>query len=210
VGPARNSELKDGSCVKSCCWLFSTGAAPNKRLERTRHERASLLRNLGEPLKRNVSLLSDLMKHRLSSTSTFFTKFIFSSVCALVAGLLAFTLLAWFFISHQPVGWFLFLSLVLMSSVFIVCGYQTSRLKKVSMGQGEMYVSNYRQEISVPFSHVIDVTESSTFGFNTIRICFASATYFGREISFIPTGDYRPGKESVFSELRQLIEKSGK
>ena len=27
---------------------------PNKRLERTRRERASLLSNLGEPLKRNV------------------------------------------------------------------------------------------------------------------------------------------------------------
>jgi hypothetical protein len=31
--------------------------APNKRLERTRHEQASLLSNLGEPLKRNVRLL---------------------------------------------------------------------------------------------------------------------------------------------------------
>ena len=32
-------------------------AASNKRLERTRHERASLLSNLGEPLKRNVGFL---------------------------------------------------------------------------------------------------------------------------------------------------------
>ena len=33
--------------------LVSDGAQ-NKRLERTRHERASLLSNLGEPLKRSV------------------------------------------------------------------------------------------------------------------------------------------------------------
>ena len=31
---------------------LSTNDAPNKRLQRTRHERASLLSNLGEPLKR--------------------------------------------------------------------------------------------------------------------------------------------------------------
>jgi hypothetical protein len=36
--------------------LASIDAAPNKRLERTRHERASLLSNLGEPLKRSVGL----------------------------------------------------------------------------------------------------------------------------------------------------------
>jgi hypothetical protein len=35
---------------------------PNKRLERTRRERASLLSNLGEPLKRNVMLLSYLVR----------------------------------------------------------------------------------------------------------------------------------------------------
>ena len=32
-------------------------AASNKRLERTRHERASLLSCVGEPLKRRVGLL---------------------------------------------------------------------------------------------------------------------------------------------------------
>jgi hypothetical protein len=32
-------------------------ALPNKRLEQTRHERASYLSCVGEPLKRNVSLL---------------------------------------------------------------------------------------------------------------------------------------------------------
>jgi len=31
---------------------------PNKRLERTRHERASLVNCVGEPLKRNVMPLS--------------------------------------------------------------------------------------------------------------------------------------------------------
>ncbi len=45
-------------------FLFNIEAAPNKRLERTRHERASLLSNLGEPLKRNVRHLH--MPNRLS------------------------------------------------------------------------------------------------------------------------------------------------
>src|SRR5690242_12309423 len=42
--------------------------AANKRLERTRHQRASLLSNLGEPLKRNVRCYCEMsVKRKISS-----------------------------------------------------------------------------------------------------------------------------------------------
>ena len=41
-------------------------AAHNKRLERTRHERASLLSCVGEPLKRNVRRLATTAARRLN------------------------------------------------------------------------------------------------------------------------------------------------
>ena len=40
-------------------------AAHNKRLERTRHERASLVSCVGEPLKRGVISLPCVMNHEL-------------------------------------------------------------------------------------------------------------------------------------------------
>jgi hypothetical protein len=44
--------LVDGNCMRG-----GFNDASNKRLERTRHERPSLVSNLGEPLKRSVQRL---------------------------------------------------------------------------------------------------------------------------------------------------------
>jgi hypothetical protein len=45
---------------------------PNQRLERTRHEPASLLSDVGEPLKRNVRRLHD--DHETSQVDSYYWK----------------------------------------------------------------------------------------------------------------------------------------
>src|SRR5678816_3044600 len=58
----------------------------NKRLERTRHERASLLSCVGEPLKRNVRLLLGMKKHAIRIVVALLTFSIGTLIAALLPG----------------------------------------------------------------------------------------------------------------------------
>ena len=54
----------------SCRSFNEDERAANKRLERTRHERASLLSNFGEPLKRNVGFAKFQSTLQLTNKTT--------------------------------------------------------------------------------------------------------------------------------------------
>ena len=50
----------------------------------------------------------------------------------------------------------------------------------------QLYVSNYLEEISIPFSNVIDVTENRWTNFHPVTIHLRNATEFGDRITFMP------------------------
>jgi hypothetical protein len=60
------------------------------------------------------------------------------------------------------------------------------RLKRVAMDDKGLYVSNYRQEIFVPFRDVGEVTENRWIDIHPVTIRFQRDTDFGNSIVFMP------------------------
>lgn len=97
------------------------------------------------------------------------------------------------------VGWVIF-------SAFIYFGCY--RLKKVSVDDRFLYISNYLKEVQVPLSEVADVTESSSSNIRPVIIHLISSTEFGRKIIFMPK-EWRFGFYSthpVVNELKEMVE----
>lgn len=79
-------------------------------------------------------------------------------------------------------------------------------LKRVCVDSQNLYVSNYRREITVPLSMIASVTENRWINIHPVTVHFLSPTEFGQEITFMPT--VRPfafwSRHPVVAELRQL------
>jgi hypothetical protein len=79
-------------------------------------------------------------------------------------------------------------------------------LKRVRTDSKYLYVSNYRQEISVPVHLMEDVTENRWINIHPVTIHFKADTEFGSSITFMPTqrlfGLFR--SHPVVAELKQL------
>jgi len=140
------------------------------------------------------------MVRRLSSLQTFFCKFILPPLWIGAFGLMAarqinaanlkvwpLVLLAWI----VGTGW-----------VYWSC----VRLKKVTIDERYLYVSNYLQEIAIPFSLVGDVTENKWLNQHPVTIHFKLRTEFGEQIVFMPPVRFVPYVSShpVVAELKQL------
>ena len=59
-------------------------------------------------------------------------------------------------------------------------------LKRVRIDATQLYVSNYVEEISIPFTNVADVTENRWINIHPITIHLKSTTLFGDKITFMP------------------------
>jgi len=80
-------------------------------------------------------------------------------------------------------------------------------LKRVRVDDKFLYVSNYQNEISVPFNLIADVTENRWVRNHPVTIHFHSATEFGDKITFMPKSrmTFRPwSSHPVVAELKQL------
>jgi hypothetical protein len=80
------------------------------------------------------------------------------------------------------------------------------RLKKVSIDDQNLYVSNYLTEIAVPFSFIGDVTSHKWLNHNLATIHFKSATQFGDRIVFMPPYRFFPfaGAHPTVARLKHL------
>jgi hypothetical protein len=80
------------------------------------------------------------------------------------------------------------------------------RLKKVSIDDQFLYVSNYLQEIAIPFSDIGDVTENIWLNSNPVTIHFKLPTEFGEQIVFMPKFRWIPSLSShpVVAKLKEL------
>jgi len=127
---------------------------------------------------------------RLSSGMTFFYKFIFPVVW--IGGFGTATVAMWvqplFQGPHaaEPLEVRLgFLVAAIAGSAFIY--WSCIRLKKVSMDDRFLYVSDYATEIQVPLTQVCRVTENRWDNSHPVTIHFSSPTAFGEKITFMPT-----------------------
>jgi ABC-type phosphate/phosphonate transport system permease subunit len=139
------------------------------------------------------------MVTRLSSLQTFFCKFIFPPI--LIGGFgLAVTKTR---NTADPKSWLAILMIWIVCSAFLY--WSCVRLKKVSIDDQFLYVSNYLKEIAIPFSLIGDVTENTWLN-TPVTIHFKLPTEFGDEIVFMPKFRWVPSLSShpVVAMLRQL------
>jgi hypothetical protein len=140
------------------------------------------------------------MVERLSSLQTFFSKFIFPPIWIGSFGLgVTKTMQA-----ADPRSWLPIFVIWIVGSGFIY--WTCARLKKVSIDEQYLYVSNYFQEIAVPFSFVGDVTQNRWMNNQMVTIHFKSPTEFGDRIVFMPTFRFFAfiGPHPVVARLKQL------
>ena len=143
-------------------------------------------------------------RKRLSSFGSFFFKVIFPFmwICLFGCG----TLCEWqsdakekyqFLVAWLVVGTFL---LIVLAS-----------LKRVSIEDTDLVISNYIKTIRVPLSQIQSVSENFFFSPKLIWITFKTPTTFGRKIKFIPVISLRDffcafRSHSIVKELRELSE----
>lgn len=118
------------------------------------------------------------MKKRLSTSLTFFWKFIFSGIW--LGGFGIGSIAAIFTLGEEG---FAFLIGLIFGFVFL--NYGCLRAKKVYIDDNFLYVSNFRKSIQIPISNIRDVSENVMFSPRPIFIEFKKETDFGKKIMFI-------------------------
>lgn len=142
------------------------------------------------------------MKRELSSSLTPVWKFIFPVAWISFMGIGGIWSLTKIFIEPFAIwmlgGW-------VLGSAFIYLF--ASRLKKVSIDDQYLYVSNYRKEIQIPLSGIERVKETFLTDPKHIMIFLRSPSEFGSKIVFTPQtrflGQWR--RHPVVKELREII-----
>jgi hypothetical protein len=134
---------------------------------------------------------------RLSSSLTFFYKFVFTGLWGWMSGI---GLVA-VFVSDKPAtlaARWPFVAAFLVGSVFL--WWACARLKRVDLDGETLVVSNYRDDIRVPVDEIARVTQNILVNVRPITVTFKKETLFGSSIVFIPPVSFR-----VFSEDEVLI-----
>jgi hypothetical protein len=78
-------------------------------------------------------------------------------------------------------------------------------LKRVRMDERQLYVSNYLEELSIPFSLIEDVRQNRWINPRPVTIFFADTTAFGSKVKFMPKQRLQFWSvDPVVNELKQL------
>lgn len=136
----------------------------------------------------------------ISSSLTFFYKYIFSTLWITGFGFGAITAL----INHHDV---VFLAMWLLGTMLLyVFGM---KLKRVELHDDALLVSNYFRQVAIPLSAVVKVSESRFINIHPVWITFRQETEFGRTIMFMPTFDVTSMfflSHPIVQELRRLAQ----
>jgi hypothetical protein len=137
---------------------------------------------------------------RLSSLQTFVSKFIFPLIWI---GWTVFGTMKSIKVV-DPKSWLAGFAFWLGFSGFIY--WSCVRLKKVSIDDQYLYVSNYLREIAIPFSAIGDVTYNWWLNSHPVTIYFKEPTEFGDKIVFMPRFRFFPflGPHPDVERLRRL------
>jgi hypothetical protein len=120
------------------------------------------------------------MKTRLSSSITFFWKYIFSTLWLGGFGLGTFIIVDIHGIGEESQP---FLIGLVIGLVFIY--YGLLRAKAVYIDENYLYVSNFIKEVNIPLESIKEVSEYATSSPRLIFIKFKNETEFGKKIMFI-------------------------
>jgi len=142
------------------------------------------------------------MVRELSSLQTFFLKFIFAPIWIGLFGVGA--LVSLFNNRGDPHGYLIMPLMWIVVSAFVY--WSCMRLKKVSVDDHNLYISNYLKEISVPVSYISNVTENRWINSHPVTIHLQFSTEFGDSIVFMPKTRWFGffSSHPVVAELRQL------
>lgn len=140
------------------------------------------------------------MVERLSSLQTFFGKFIFPPIWIGAFGFGAMKSR----LGADPKVWPLMFVAWIVGSAFIY--WTCVRLKRVSIDDQFLYVSNYLQEIAIPFSFIGDVTQNPWMNNQAVTIHLKFQTEFGDRIVFLPSFRFLAfvGPHPVVDKLKRL------
>ncbi len=144
-----------------------------------------------------------MIKRTISSSQTVLMKIIFPMVWIPLFGIGA--LMVFFSPSSDPqFPKFYFLFMWIAGSVFI---YRLCvRLKKVSLDNRFLYISNYIREIAVPLTEIYDVTENVWINIHPVTIHLKVSSEFGDKIRFMPKTRFFAWFSShpIVNELKEL------
>jgi hypothetical protein len=139
-----------------------------------------------------------VQERTLSSAWTFGAKFLFPAIWISAFG---YVTVLW---SGGPSQMkFVFLVVWIAGTTSIL--WANAGLKRVRMDERQLYVSNYVQEIHIPFSAITDVKQNRWLNSRPITIYFRDATEFGDKAKFIPKWRIQFWRiDPVVNELKQL------
>jgi hypothetical protein len=87
--------------------------------------------------------------------------------------------------TDEPVAPAIYAYVAICAALFPVAAWACLGLKRVTLTEGSLLVSNFRREIVVPLRDVAGVGRT-VLGLNAVVIDFARDTAFGRRIKFLP------------------------
>ncbi|HTR04435.1 MAG TPA: hypothetical protein VMN82_14685 [Thermoanaerobaculia bacterium] len=95
---------------------------------------------------------------------------------------------SWYIVKDQPVSWGKWAALGCLVAGGMLFGAVAVPLKRVAVEGDHLLVSNYRREVSVPFSDVLagGLTGGEISDSPVVELVFRSTTPFGKSISFVP------------------------
>jgi hypothetical protein len=148
---------------------------------------------------RNLTEKGNVVQERtLSSTWTFWAKFLFPAIWILAFGCVTF-----FWSGGPQQTKFVFLIVWIAGTTSILWAY--AGLKRVRMDERQLYVSNYFRGIDVPFSAITNVKQNRWINSRPITIYFRDATQFGDRVTFMPKQRIQFWRiDPVVNELKQL------
>ena len=148
------------------------------------------------------------MHQGISSSQTFFMKWIFPPLWILIFGIGS--VMIWIERSGQPphqdgpLVKLVFLTILIVGTISLL--RMCAPLKRVRIDGSCLYISNYRTEVRVPFTSISDVTENRWIKIHPVTIHFKTSTQFGKSIVFMPKTLWFSflGSHPVVAELRAL------
>ena len=125
-------------------------------------------------------------------------KFLFPAIWILAFGYVTFL-----WSGGPPQTKFVFLVVWIVGTTSILWFYVG--LKRVRMDERQLYVSNYIQEIQIPFSAITEVKQNRWINSRPITIYFRDATQFGGKVTFMPKQRIQFWSvDPIVNELTQL------
>ena len=149
---------------------------------------------------RNLTEGNVVQERTLSSACTFWAKFLFPAIWISAFG---YVTVLWS--GGPPQMKFVFLFVWIAGTTSILWANAGLKRVRVDMDERQLYVSNYVQEIHIPFSAITDVKQNRWLNSRPITIYFQNATEFGEKAKFIPKWRMQFWRiDPVVNELKQL------